>query len=107
MLSGRTDSLDKVQALYAGAGVYVTKPFGMDESLARIRAVSRRAADHDDQPTAQLGHVTVDLSTRRVTARDGQGASDVRLTPTEWHLLEVLLRNPGRLMSQRQLLRDV
>jgi two-component system KDP operon response regulator KdpE len=106
VLSGRTDSADKVDALDAGADDYVTKPFGMDELLARLRAMARRgAADSDDQPIVELDAVTVDLADRRVNRRsDG---TDIRLTPTEWHLLEALLRNPGKLMSQRQLLHEV
>ncbi|GCD88209.1 response regulator [Nocardioides sp. LS1] len=103
VLSGRTDSIDKVEALDAGADDYVTKPFGMDELLARLRAMTRRAGDKDEQPVVQVGEATVDLAARRVTL-DG---SDVRLTPTEWHLLEVLLRHPGKLLSQRQLLTEV
>ena len=107
VLSGRTDSLDKVEALDAGADDYVTKPFGMEELLARMRAVSRRVGVVEDQPVVTLGSVTVDLGTRQVTASDGDRVTDIRLTPTEWHLLEVLLRNPGKLMSQQQLLREV
>ena len=103
VLSGRSDSADKVDALDAGADDYVTKPFGMDELLARLRAVARRGAPQEDQPLVQVGEATVDLAARRVT-RDG---SDVRLTPTEWHLLEVLVRHPGKLLSQRQLLQEV
>jgi two-component system KDP operon response regulator KdpE len=106
VLSGRTDSADKVDALDAGADDYVTKPFGMDELLARLRAMARRGStDADDQPVVHLNTATVDLAARRVSRRpDGD---DVRLTPTEWHLLEALLRNPGKLMSQRQLLAEV
>jgi two-component system KDP operon response regulator KdpE len=103
VLSGRTDSGDKVDALDAGADDYVTKPFGMDELLARMRAMVRRSAGKDEQPIVLLGPTVGDLAARRVT-RDDQ---DVRLTPTEWHLLEVLVRNPGRLMSQKQLLLEV
>ncbi|MFL6155262.1 MAG: response regulator [Marmoricola sp.] len=104
VLSGRSDSADKVDALDAGADDYVTKPFGMDELLARMRAMARRTGPAvEDEPVVMLGDLRVDLALRRVTA-DGE---DVRLTPTEWHLLEVLLRNPGRLMSQKQLLREV
>ena len=104
VLSGRTGSSDKVDALDAGADDYVTKPFGMDELLARMRAMVRRAAPAtEDLPVVQVGDATVDLAARRVT-RDG---ADVRLTPTEWHLLEVLVRHPGRLLSQKQLLREV
>jgi two-component system, OmpR family, KDP operon response regulator KdpE len=109
VLSGRSDSADKVDALDAGADDYVTKPFGMDELLARMRAVTRRAVAVDAVPVVTFGRVTVDLAARRVL-RSGDGAAppeDVRLTPTEWHLLEVLLRHPGKLLSQRLLLAEV
>jgi two-component system, OmpR family, KDP operon response regulator KdpE len=104
VLSGRADSTDKVQALDAGADDYVTKPFGMDELLARMRAVSRRTDGKNESPQVRLGPLTVDLAAKRVAAPDGAA---IRLTPTEWHLLEVLLRNPGKLMSQQQLLTAV
>jgi two-component system, OmpR family, KDP operon response regulator KdpE len=121
VLSGRADSTDKVEALDAGADDYVTKPFGMDELLARMRAVSRRATADGDEPQVRLGDLVVDLAAKRVmrtvtsddqhsaTSDDKHGAGnvDVRLTPTEWHLLEVLLRNPGKLLSQQQLLAEV
>jgi two-component system KDP operon response regulator KdpE len=93
----------KVAALDAGADDYVTKPFGMDELLARLRAAVRRASPAPDEPVVKAGDFTVDLAAKRVT-RDG---GDVRLTPTEWQLLEVLVRNSGRLVSQRQLLHEV
>jgi two-component system KDP operon response regulator KdpE len=104
VLSGRTDQTDKVEALDAGADDYVTKPFGIDELLARMRAVLRRSNLGQDQPTVTVGGTAVDLAAKRVTLPNGE---DVRLTPTEWHLLEVLVRNPGKLMSQRQLLIEV
>ena len=109
VLSGRSDSGDKVEALDAGADDYVTKPFAMDELLARMRAATRRAAPGADVPVVTFGGTTVDLAARTVTVTDGTGGApaDVRLTPTEWHLLEVLLRNPGRPASQRQLLTEV
>ena len=94
----------KVAALDAGADDYVTKPFGMDELLARLRAAVRRSAPAPDEPVVATGHFTVDLAAKRVT-RPGQG--DVRLTPTEWQLLEILVRNRGRLVTQRQLLQEV
>jgi two-component system KDP operon response regulator KdpE len=103
VLSARQDSSDKVEALDLGADDYVTKPFGMDELLARLRAALRRGSDGDDVPMFVTDAFTVDLAARRVV-RDGQ---DVRLTPTEWHLLEILVRNTGRLVSQRQLLHEV
>ena len=104
VLSGRTDSTDKVEALDAGADDYVTKPFGIDELLARMRAVLRRSNIAQDQPVVTVGGIRVDLSAKRVTLETGE---DIRLTPTEWHLLEVLVRHPGKLMSQRQLLTEV
>ena len=107
ILSGRTDSADKVDALDAGADDYLTKPFGVDELLARLRAVSRRATPADDHPIVTFGPTTVDLAARRVTLTDGASHIEVRLTPTEWHLLEVMLRHPGKLISQRQLLTEV
>ena len=103
VLSGRADSMDKVEALDAGADDYVTKPFGMDELLARMRAVSRRSTAEAAEPRVRIGELTVDLAARRVS----KNGSDIRLTPTEWHLLEVLLRHPGKLLSQRQLLHEV
>jgi two-component system, OmpR family, KDP operon response regulator KdpE len=107
VLSGRSDSNEKVEALDAGADDYVTKPFGMDELLARLRAMGRRGTPVDEEPVVQVGHVSVDLAARRArTILDGH-PSDVRLTPTEWHLLEVLVRHPGRLLSHRQLLAEV
>jgi two-component system KDP operon response regulator KdpE len=104
VLSGRTDSTDKVEALDAGADDYVTKPFGIDELLARMRAVLRRSHFAQDEPVVTVGDAQVDLTAKRVTMDNGE---DVRLTPTEWHLLEVLIRHPGKLMSQRQLLTEV
>jgi len=129
VLSGRADSTDKVEALDAGADDYVTKPFGVEELLARIRAAVRRTGTPENLPRIQLGHVIVDLAAKRVTrqpaatatappedsggsgdgADDGSAApsEDIRLTPTEWHLLEVLLRNPGKLLTRNQLLTEV
>jgi len=111
VLSGRTGSEDKVEALDAGADDYVTKPFGVDELLARLRAVSRRVVGEDDTPTARIGDYTVDLAARRATRTgdsDGDGdGNEVRLTPTEWHVLEILVRHPGKLINQKQLLAEV
>ena len=93
----------KVAALDAGADDYVTKPFGMDELLARLRAAVRRSAPAPDEPVVSTPDFTVDLAAKRVV-RDG---ADVRLTPTEWQLLEILARSRGRLITQKQLLQDV
>lgn len=103
VLSGRSDSADKVDALDAGADDYVTKPFGMDELLARLRAMTRRGGATEEQPLVAFGDVTVDMAARRVSRAN----AEVRLTPTEWHLLEVLVRHPGKLLSQKQLLTEV
>jgi two-component system KDP operon response regulator KdpE len=103
VLSGRSDSVDKVDALDAGADDYVTKPFETDELLARLRAMARRGAAYDEQPEIQLGDVVVNLAEHRVQ----RGREPIHLTPTEWHLLEVLVRNPGRLLRRRWLLAEV
>ena len=103
VLSGRADSVDKVEALDAGADDYVTKPFGVEELLARMRAAVRRTGTPEDLPRIWFGDLVIDLAAKRVI-RQGE---DVRLTPTEWHLLEVLLRNPGKLLSRNQLLTEV
>ncbi len=110
VLSGRTDSSDKIDALDAGADDYVTKPFSMGELLARMRATERRAVS-PAEPRVELGPLVVDLAAHRVVPAESDGhaggdGDDVRLTPTEWHLLEILLRNPGKLVSQRQLLTE-
>jgi two-component system KDP operon response regulator KdpE len=98
----------KVAALDAGADDYVTKPFGMDELLARLRAAVRRAAPAPDEPVVVTADFTVDLAAKQVVRSAGSPAgAPVRLTPTEWQLLEILVRNSGRLVSQKQLLREV
>jgi two-component system KDP operon response regulator KdpE len=104
VLSGRAGSSDKVAALDAGADDYVTKPFGIDELLARIRAVTRRTTPTPASAKVVVGRWTVNLADRLITNADGDTA---RLTPTEWHLLDILLRNPGKLITQRELLRQV
>ncbi len=104
VLSVRERETDKVRALDAGADDYVTKPFGMDELLARLRAAVRRSTPADDeQPAVATPDFTIDFSTKRVR-RNGD---EVRLTPTEWHLVEFLVRHAGKLVSQRQLLQEV
>jgi two-component system KDP operon response regulator KdpE len=100
VLSGRTGAADKIAALDAGADDYVTKPFGLGELLARIRAVGRRAGPPDPPPVVRLGEHLIDLEAKTVTP-------PVHLTPTQWRLLEILLANPGRLVSQRRLLTEV
>jgi len=104
VLSAWGEEAKKVAALDAGADDYVTKPFGMDELLARLRAAVRRAAPAPDEPVVKTADFTVDLAAKRVTRIAGD---DVRLTPTEWQLLEILVRNSGRLITQRQLLHEV
>ncbi|MEU0876970.1 response regulator [Lentzea sp. NPDC005914] len=104
VLSARTDSAAKVEALDAGADDYVTKPFGMDELLARLRAAVRRGLARDGgDPVVETSSFVVDLAVKKVR-RDGR---EVHLTPTEWGLVEILARNPGRLVSQKQLLQEV
>jgi two-component system KDP operon response regulator KdpE len=103
VLTARHASEEKVETLDVGADDYVTKPFGMDELLARLRAAVRRAAPSEEDAVVTTEAFTVDLAAKKAT----RGGADVRLTPTEWHVLEVLVRNAGRLVSQQQLLREV
>jgi two-component system KDP operon response regulator KdpE len=104
VVSGRADSSEKVHALDLGADDYVTKPFATDELLARVRALARRNTEHDDGPVTRFGDVTVDLADHRVT-RGAEGSQrEVRLTPTEWKILEVLVRNPGKLITREDIL---
>jgi len=103
VLSARHSEHAKVDALDAGADDYVTKPFGMDELLARIRAALRRATPGTDKAILTTAAFTIDFAARQVTTTTGH----VRLTPTEWHLLEVLARDHGKLVTQQQLLLQV
>jgi two-component system, OmpR family, KDP operon response regulator KdpE len=106
VLSARTDPGEKVQALDAGADDYVTKPFGMDELLARLRAAVRRSSatvPAGEDAVVETGSFTVDLAAKKVH-RDG---AEVHLTPTEWGVLELLVRNRGRLVAQKQILQEV
>jgi two-component system KDP operon response regulator KdpE len=102
VLSADSQESTKVAALDAGADDYITKPFGMDELLARLRAVVRRATPAPDQPAVTTADFTIDLAAKRVI-RNG---TDVRLTPTEWTLLETLARHRGQPVTQRQLLQE-
>jgi two-component system KDP operon response regulator KdpE len=103
VVSGRAGSADKVEALDAGADDYVTKPFQIDELLARLRALSRRATEASGSPVVRFGDVVVDLAATSVT-RDGER---VHLTPTEWRILEFLVRHPGALVTRQALLKDI
>jgi two-component system KDP operon response regulator KdpE len=104
VLSARGEEIQKVDALDAGADDYITKPFGMNELLARVRAATRRGTPAVEEPLVATGQFSIDLAAKRVTTTAGE---DIRLTPTEWQLLEVLARHRGRLVTGRQLLRDV
>ena len=103
VLSARDAEFDKIGALNAGADDYVSKPFGMGELLARVRAAVRRSAPVSESPLITTEDFTLDLEARRATV----GTSDVKLTPTEWHIVEVLVRNAGRLVTGKTLLQAV
>lgn len=103
VLSVRGGEQDKVDALDAGADDYVTKPFGMGELLARVRAALRRRGPEADEPVIRTDAFEVDLAQHRATV----GGDEVHLTPTEWGLVTMLLRHPGRLVTQRHLLHEV
>lgn len=108
VVSGRSDSADKVDALDAGADDYVTKPFAIDELLARIRALTRRSPLEAEPPVVEFGKVRVDLAAHEASKADAAGVrSTIKLTPTEWHILEVLIRNPRRLVTKHHLLTTV
>ncbi len=103
MLSVRQDESDKVEALDAGADDYLTKPFGMNELLARLRAALRRSSTSAEEPLITTDDFTIDLATKRVH----RGEEEIHLTPTEWGITELLVRNPDRLVSQQTLLQSV
>ncbi len=107
VVSGRADSAEKVQALDLGADDYVTKPFATDELLARVRALTRRQGGQGDSPVVRFADITVDLGNRRVVRGMGPDAIVIRLTPTEWQMLEILVRNPDRLIPRETLLTEI
>jgi two-component system KDP operon response regulator KdpE len=107
VLSGRLHSLEKIRALDAGADDYVTKPFNVAELLARVRAVTRRSNGAEPAPVLRAGRHVIDLQNHRVTLQPGDDRGEpqqIRLTPTEWRILEILVRNPGRLVTTRELI---
>jgi len=104
VLSARTGSGDKVAALDLGADDYVTKPFSIDELLARLRAATRRTVPVDGPRVVAVGTSNIDLDAKTATGPDGER---VHLTPTEWHLLEALVRQPGKLVTGRALLTEL
>jgi two-component system KDP operon response regulator KdpE len=107
VVSGRTDAADKVDALDAGADDYVTKPFAIDELLARIRALTRRVVTPGDEPIVTFGDISVDFSAKRVVRRRGKLSESVRLTPTEWRILELLVHSPDKLVTRESLLTQI
>jgi two-component system KDP operon response regulator KdpE len=103
VVSGRTGSADKIEALDAGADDYVTKPFQIDELLARLRALARRPSGTSESPVVAFGDVMIDLAAKSVT----RAGTAVHLTPTEWRMLEFLARNPGALVTRQTLLKEI
>ena len=107
VLSARDTEFDKIAALDAGADDYVSKPFGMGELLARLRAALRRSTPSDESPIVSTPDFVIDLRTRSVTKVVEVGSEDLKLTPTEWGVVEVLVRNAGRLVASREILQTV
>jgi two-component system KDP operon response regulator KdpE len=107
VVSGRTDAADKVDALDAGADDYVTKPFAIDELLARIRALTRRVVAPGDEPIVTFGSISVDFSAKQVVRRHGKRTENVRLTPTEWRILDLLVHSPDKLVTRESLLTQI
>lgn len=110
VVSGRMDSREKVSALDAGADDYVTKPVPIDELLARLRALSRRVQhthDGDDDPVIRFADVSIDLAAHSVVTRRSGRQTRVKLTPTEWKMLEILVRNRGKLVTRQDLLKQI
>jgi two-component system KDP operon response regulator KdpE len=107
VVSGRSDAADKVDALDAGADDYVTKPFAIDELLARIRALTRRVVDPGDDPIVEFGEVSVDFTAKQIVKRSATKQEPIRLTPTEWRILDILVHNPGKLVTREDLLTQI
>ncbi|MDJ0320474.1 response regulator transcription factor [Pseudarthrobacter sp. PS3-L1] len=107
VVSGRTGAADKVEALDAGADDYVTKPFSIDELLARLRALTRRVPSQESQPVVVMADITIDLAAKSLRRKTAKGSEIIRLTPTEWQVLELLVRNAGKLVTRRSLLQDI
>jgi two-component system, OmpR family, KDP operon response regulator KdpE len=107
VVSGRTDAADKVDALDAGADDYVTKPFAIDELLARVRALTRRVVAPGDEPIVTLGDISVDFSAKQVLRHNGKRSENVRLTPTEWRILDILVHSPDKLITREALLSQI
>jgi two-component system, OmpR family, KDP operon response regulator KdpE len=107
VVSGRTDAADKVDALDAGADDYVTKPFAIDELLARIRALTRRVVNPGDDPIIEFGAISVDFTAKQIVKRNEAKREPIRLTPTEWRILDILVHNPGKLITREDLLTQI
>lgn len=107
VVSGRAGAADKIEALDAGADDYVTKPFSVGELLARIRALTRRGPHDDAAPVARLGDVTIDLASHSAVRDTPAGDRQIRFTPTEWQVIEILIRNAGKLVTRQTLLTSI